>query len=342
MKVALLGFPQSGKRTLFSLLTGHGVPPGRKEGEAVEGIARVWDPRVDAIAAIAKPQRIKYADVVYVLCPDVPAEGGGKRDWLDHARRCDAIAVLIRAFTAAEVYHPRGSVDAMRDRRDMAAELLLADLAMVETRLERLGKEKRAGQTPAQAQEERVLIKCREALENEKWLNAIGLEPHELQVVRSLGFLTLMPIVWVDNVDEDQLSAQAAGRLLFSCKIEQEISAMEAADRQAFLKELGLESSGVDRMNAAAYDALGQMSFYTMGPDEVRAWTVRKGTAAPQAAGKIHTDIERGFIRVEVIRYEDLMAAGSEHALKEQGKTQLKGKDYVIQDGDICEFRFNV
>jgi ribosome-binding ATPase len=345
MRVGLLGFSQSGKRTLFSLLTGHAASRLRQEDGVVEGIAAVRDSRVDTLAKLAKPERTKYAEIHAVLCPDV-ALSSDERDWLDIARRCDLLCGVIRAFSAAEVYHPQGSVDPDRDRRNLASELLLADLELVEKRLERLGKEKRAGQTPTQAMEEKVLEKCRSAVENGHRLDTAGLEPHEIKAVKSLEFLTLLPILWTYNVDESGL-ADSPGKgpdaFVVSGPIEREIMEMpDAEERSAYLLSLGLGSSGLERLSHAAYDMLGLMSFYTIGPDEVRAWTIRKGTKAPEAAGKIHRDIERGFIRVEVIKYDDLVAAGGEDAAKKAGRVQVKGRDYVIEDGDVCHFRFNV
>jgi len=342
MKVALLGYAQAGKKTLFTLLTGRHVPPNRKEGESVEGCAAVRDSRVDAIAAILKPEKTKYAEVRYLLCPDVAA-GGQERTWLEEARKCDAICMLVRDFASDAVYHPAGSVDSARDQSNLAAELVLADLEMVEKRIERIGKEKRGGQAPEQVVEEKTLQRCRPDLENGKPASQIALEPHEEKSIRSLGLLTRKPVIWAHNVDEDKLAGEGSGAVAVSCKIEQEIMDMtDSRERAEYLGSLGLKASGVDRMNHAVYDAMGLMSFYTMGKDEVRAWTIHKGSTAPVAAGKIHTDMERGFIRVEITRYDDLMAAGSEAAVKEQGKVHAKGKDYVIQDGDICMFLFNV
>jgi ribosome-binding ATPase len=344
MRIAILGLPQSGKKTLFSLLSGRTVPESRKEAEAVEGVARVRDPRVDVIARLVQPEKTKYAETNLVLCPDISAEGA-QRDWLETARLCEMLCVVVRAFNAPHVYHPRGSVDPKRDRASLETELLLADLEVVEKRLDRLGKEKRAGHTPAQALEEKVLLKCREALEKEKAVSTLQFEDHELRAIRSLGFVTLLPVLWTYNVDEDQLSGHPWGKDVFivSCLIEQDIAGFDdARERDDYLHSIGLESSGLDRLNSAAYDTLGLMSFYTMGKDEVRAWTIRKGTRAPEAAGKIHSDIERGFIRVEIICYDDLVAYGSEEAVRKAGKEQVKGRDYVIQDGDICHFRFNV
>lgn len=346
MKVALLGFSQSGRKTFFTLLTGRKIPAGLKAGEALEGVAPIRDPRVDTLSALVKPEKTRYAENLIVLCPEVTA-GTGKREWLEIAKKCDLLCVVVRAFTSSEVYHPAGSVDPKRDRSNLESELLFADLELIEKRLERMTKEKRAGQTAQQAQEERTLEKIKTFLEGEMRLVAPTLEPHELDTIRSLGLLCLKPVLWACNVDEGALRETGAGgaanEFTVSCRIEQEIMDLDKPEeREAYLKELGIASSGLDRLNRTAYDALGLMSFYTIGEDEVRAWTIRKGSTGPTAAGKVHSDIERGFIRVEIIKYDDLVAAGSEAAVKAQGKSQVKGRDYVIQDGDICHFKFNV
>jgi len=346
MKIGIVGLPEAGKKTLFELLTGRTVPHGVKEGESVEGIAAVRDPRVDVLSGLFQPERTRSAETQLVLCPDVTA-GTGKREWLEAARKCDLLCMVVRAFTAPEVYHAAGSVDAERDRRDLEAELVLADLELVEKRLARIGKEKRGGHTAVQALQEKVLVRCREALEGGKRLiDAVPLDDHERQTIVSLGLVSFVPWLWTFNVDEGDLRSprwQGSDVFVMSARIEQEIMGLEdAEERAAYLHEVGLESSGLDRLNRAAYDLLGLMSFYTVGKDEVRAWTVRKGARAPEAAGKVHSDMERGFIRVEVTKFDDLVAAGSEEAVRKAGKEQVKGRDYVIQDGEICHFRFNV
>lgn len=343
MNIALLGLAQAGKRTLFALLTGRQAPESRKPGEAVEGVARIRDERVDVLTGICKPERKVYAENHFMLCPDV-VEGAGAREWLEAARRCDLLCLVVRAFHADHVYHPAGSVDAARDASHILGELMLADMEIVEKRLLRIAKEKRSGQTTEQACEERALTKCMQAMENGTRLADVALQDEESAALRSLELLTLIPVLAVYNVDEDRVTGSfGAGTLTISARIEQEIMAMDnPADRQEYLQSMKLQSSGLDRVNAAAYDALGLMSFYTVGEDEVRAWTIRKGSTAPVAAGKIHTDLERGFIRVEVIKYDDLVAAGSEQAARGKGKVQTKGRDYVMQDGDICHFLFNV
>ncbi len=341
MKAALLGFEESGKSTLFQLLTGRAIPEGRQESETLEGIAAVRDPRVDRISEICQPEKTKYAETSYSLCPAV-TKGEGKRGWLEPARRADLLCIVVRAFASDSVYHPLGSVDPERDRAELRMEVLLADLEMIENRLARMEKEKRAGQTPAQAIEERALDKCRAAIEADE-LPVEGLDEGELSAVKSLGLLCLKPFLWIYNVDETDVHEDGFDPVTIACLIEKEIMEIQDdAERQAYLEDIGLKSSGVDRMSRAVYDALGLMSFYTMGKDEVRAWTVSKGATAPVAAGKIHTDMQRGFIRAEVIKYDDLVDAGSEAEVKSQGKLDLKGKDYVMQDGDICSFLFNV
>ncbi len=347
MKAAIVGYAQSGKKTLFKLLTNRDVPQGRRDDEAVEGAAAVYDARVEKLAEICKPQKTRYAETLMVLCPDVPE--GGKGTWMEAARKCELLCVVLRAFTAPDVFHPRGSVDAERDRSDLATEIVFADVDMVDKRLERLAKEKRAGLNPAQQAEEKALLKCQAALAAGKWLKDAALDENELKTIRTLGLLTLMTVLWVYNVDESGVQAALdaekadASAIVVSCKIEREIMAIEnREERKAFLGEIGFAQSGLERLNTAAYDTLGLMSFYTAGPDEVRAWTIRKGSTAPVAAGKIHSDIERGFIRAEVIKFDDLVAAGGEAEAKAKGKAQVKGRDYVIEDGDICHFRFSV
>lgn len=364
MKVGLLGFQQSGKKSFFALLTGRKQTGllALKEGEALEGIAPIRDPRVDVLANMFKPERVKYAENIIVLCPDIdPKNAGAARAWLESARRCDLLCLLVRAFSSPEVYHPLGEVNPERDRNALESEIVFADLEVIEKRLERISREKKAGQSSQQVQpgsaralrpgeEEKTLLKIKETIEKEMRLFPLFppfLNKQELDAVKSLSLLILKPVIWAYNVDEDKLGRPADQKdgavFNISCRIEEEIFELEnPADRALYLKELGVSSSGLDCLNQTAYDALGLMSFYTVGEDEVRAWTIRKGTAAPEAGGKVHTDIQRGFIRVEIIKYDDLIAAGSEAAAKTRGKMQLKGRDYVLEDGDVCHFRFNV
>ncbi len=343
MKIAILGLPQSGKRILFSLLTGRDTITGQLT-EAVEGIAPVRDPRVDKIAEIEKPEIITYAETGIKLCPDIDPGSGGS-PWIEPAKLSDLLCILIRDFSSEEVYHPSGSIDADRDRNNIETELLIADLSLIEKRLERIAKErKKSKPTHTQMVEENTVNKLKDTLDDNLMLNSLSLSQEEYASVNSLNFLTLKPILWCFNVDEDKVAEDNDDNVFkVSALIEKEITSIsDPVDRSDFLNDLGLSESGVNRLNSAAYDLLGLMSFYTMGEDEARAWTIKKGTSAPVAGGKIHTDIERGFIRVEVIKFDDLLEAGSEKAVKAAGKALLKGKDYIIEDGDICNFRFNV
>lgn len=341
MKIALIGLPQAGKKTLFTLLTGRVVSENRKPGEVVEGVAPIRDARVDRLHALFQSKRAVYADNHFVLCPDA-VSGSESRAWLDAARRCDLLCLVVRSFASEQVYHPDGSINADRDEENLRTELLFADMELVEKRLVRLEKEAKAGLSASQKLEQATLQACMQKLEDGVPLRDANLDANALGAVRSLGLLTLLPVLVLENVSEGETAA-GGGRLAVSCLIEQEIAAMEdPAERQEFLESMGSAESGLDRFNAAAYDAQGLMSFYTAGKDECRAWTIRKGSLAPVAGGKIHSDIERGFIRVEVIKYDDLIHAGSEQAAKEQGRMLTKGREYVLEDGDVCHFLFNV
>jgi len=343
MKIALIGLPQAGRKTLFTLLTGRTVPEVRKPGETIEGVASIRDARIDRLASICKPKRTVYAENHFVLCPDA-VTGTGAREWLDAARRCDLLCLVVRSFASDQVYHPEGSVNAARDEENLRTEILFADMELVDKRLTRIAKEARSGSNAEQKLELETLQKCMTALEAGSPLSALTFDPQALVAIRSLGLLTLIPLMVLRNVSESELaSIEAGGPLAVSCQIEQEIAAMaEESERREYMEAMGITEPGLDRVNAAAYDALGLMSFYTAGKDECRAWTIRKGSPAPVAGGKIHSDIERGFIRVEVIKFIDYIEAGSEHAAKERGKMLTKGKDYIIEDGDICHFLFNV
>jgi len=343
MKIALLGYAQSGKKTLFELLTGRTVPESRRPGEDVEGISSIRDARVADLSRLCNPKKTIYAENQYVLCPDV-TDSGSDRAWLDAARQCDLLCLVVRAFHSEDVYHPKGSIDAARDLENLRTELIFADMELAERRLNRMEREKRTGKSPGRPGEEEVLRRGMAALEEGRPLSSLQVEDHEYQAVKSLDLLTFIPVLDVYNVSEEDVAGDAgSGAVNVSCLLEREIMALEdPAERSEYLSTYQLEASGLDRVNAAAYEALGLMSFYTVGPDEVRAWTIRKGSAAPVSGGKIHTDIERGFIRVEIMKFDDFAQLGSEKAVKDAGKTETRGRDYIIEDGDICHFLFNV
>jgi GTP-binding protein YchF len=354
MKVGIAGFPRSGKTTVFNALTGqHAAVGGFTEpGKVHLGVIKVPDPRVDCLSALFHPRKTTFAEIVFA---DFPAphtgaadgQGGSALDTvtLTQMRETDALVQVVRGFTDAVT----GAVpEPVRDLTNFKSELLLADLVLIEKRLERLKKEK------GKETERALLERCKQALDEESPLRKLLLTTEEVGAIAGFGFLSRRPLMVVLNVSESQVHApipaaveawvraEVVEGLLLSGKIEMEIAGLEPEDRQAFLDDLGLPAPARDRFVTTAYRLLDQISFLTTGEDEVRAWTIRRGTTAVQAAGKIHSDIERGFIRAEVVHYDDFVRHGSEAKCREAGKFRLEGKEYVVQDGDIIHFRFNV
>ncbi|GAB4263851.1 MAG: redox-regulated ATPase YchF [Deferrisomatales bacterium] len=361
METGIVGLPLSGKTTLFNLLTHSHAETGFASGKKKVnlGISRVPDPRLDRLAAIWNPKKTTHATIRYVDVAGVE-KGSGKEglagEALTHLKNTDALLVVVRAFASDQVPHPEGSVDPLRDLEMLQAEFLLSDLIIVENRLERIAKQMKGKAEKALEVERALLERCREALEAERPLRELELGDDEARTLKGFQFLTRKPLVIALNLGEDDLAraeeilapvrAQWEGPSVTAttlcATIEQEISELSPEDARAFLDDLGIESSATDRIIRATYDLLGLISFFTMGEDECRAWTIRRHTKAPEAAGAIHTDLERGFIRAEVVTYEDFVAAGSLAACRDKGLLRLEGKDYVVQDGDILNIRFNV
>ncbi len=356
MQVGLIGLPQAGKRTILRLLTGvdaAAAAPG--PGGTIPGICPVRDPRFDKLVAMYRPKKSVPATIQYVLLPDLTKDAAGNRDLLKAVGVVDVLAHVARAFPDDTVFHVDGTVDPLRDVDTVQAELLLHDLLFVETRLERLAKD-RAKRGAADQSSEPLLKRMQEHLNANRPLRTFPLEPKEQTMLSGATLLTRKPMLIVLNMGEAdardrRLAEEIATRypdaalhaVSVSAKIEEELSQLDdPAERAAFLQDLGIEESAIDRFTRVSYEALGYLSYFTVGEDEVRAWTVRRGALAPEAGGAIHSDIERGFIRAELIAYADLMAYGSEQAVAQAGKGQLKGKDYVVQDGDILNFRFSV
>src|SRR6266545_2932784 len=357
MKVGIIGLPSTGKSTLFSLLTGApaAAPGGRPEPRV--GIARVPDPRVEALAEMYHPKKKTPATVEYIDMPGVAKGEGAALVDLPALRGVDALVHVVRAFESEVVPHPEGSIDPLRDARML--ELILADLGTVERRLERLEANIKKANKAEDVAERVVILKMKDALEAEKPLRDLTLSEEDQRRVRGYAFLSGKPLVLVVNMGEDQVrqaaqalertglvafAAEGSARALcaVSAPIEAEMAQLSAEDAQAFREDLGLREPGLDRVIRTSYELLGLISFLTAGEDECRAWTIRRGARAQQAAGEIHSDIERGFIRAEVVAFEDLVKAGSLAACREQATLRLEGKDYVVRDGDVINFRFNV
>jgi len=365
LRAALIGFASSGKTTLFQLMTSvrETTRPVHGKGEALIGISKVPDARLDRLTAMYNPKKRVPATVEF---SDLAAPGGtgSAQALVDVAayKNADALVHVLRAFHDPAIPHASGAVDPARDAQAMEDELILADLGVAERRLERLERDLKKSRTPELERERDVITLCEAALEEGRPLRALDLKGDDLKRLRGFQFLSAKPLLIVINVDEEQLAggqsatradraADAAGLAPFlsragtaavavCAKIELEIAQLEPADAAAFLADLGLTESGLDRVIRASYDLLGYISFFTVGEDECRAWSIPRGTPAQLAASEIHSDIARGFIRAEVVSYDHLIARGTMAACRDHGEVRLEGKEYVVQDGDIINFRF--
>ena len=360
LRTALIGFPSSGKSTLFQLMTSHAeAPKGHAKADVVIGVAKVPDPRLDRLSELYKPKKHTPAVVEFA---DLVAPGRtGAQALLDVGpfRQADALVHVVRAFRDPSVLHHADEIRPSADAQAMEDELLLADLAVTEKRLERIEKDLKKARTAELERERDLLTRCRVALEEGRPLRGLEMSDEERKLLRGFQFLSAKPLLLVINTDEADTSllsdsakaAEAAGlteflsragtRAVAVCaKIELEISQLDPADAQAFLADLGLTEPGVNRVIKTTYDLLGYISFLTAGEDECRAWSIPRGTRAQLAAGEIHSDIARGFIRAEVVRFEHLVARGSVATCREHGEVRLEGKEYVVDDGDVINFRF--
>jgi len=366
LRAAFIGFPSSGKTTLFQLMTSAAgtARTAHGKGETSVGISKVPDLRLDRLTAMYNPRKRVPATVEFTDLAAAGA-GAGAKALVDVVayKNADALVHVLRAFRDPSVPHPSGSLGPARDAQAMEDELILADLGVAERRLERLEKDLKKSRSADLEREREVLLACKAALEEGRPLRALELKGEDLKRLRGFQFLSAKPLLIVINLDEVDLTsggqaatrieqaAAAAGLTSFlshtataaaavCAKIELEIAQLEPADAAAFLADLGLSESGLDRVIRASYDLLGYISFFTVGEDECRAWSVPRGTAAHVAAGEIHSDIARGFIRAEVVSYDHLIARGTMAACRERGELRLEGKDYIVQDGDIVNFRF--
>jgi hypothetical protein len=368
VKVGIVGLPQVGKSTIFNLLTGGKADTSSWGGrtEAHIGMAQVPDPRLDRLAEIFNPKKVTYATVEYVDLPGLArgegkAEQGQTRDmeaYLTNLKNVDALLHVIRAFGDPNIPHPEGSVDPRRDVGLFELEMIFSDLAVVERRLERLEKDLKKGRNADLELENAVLLRFKAALEQEQPLRNLELTAQETKRIKGFTFLSAKPVLQVLNLgDEDAKKVLTAVaefgldtlanipnvRFTAVCgKIEAEIAALPEEDARLFMEDLGLSNSGLTRIIQESYSLLGLISYYTAGEPEARAWTIPRQTTAQQAAGVIHTDFERGFIKAEVVAYADMVEMGSFAAARSKGALRLEGKEYIVREGDVILFRFNI
>jgi GTP-binding protein YchF len=361
MQMGILGLPLCGKTTLFNILTlghaGMGISPSRKDVN--RGIAEVPDPRLLALSEKLPDRRLIYSTVEYVDVAGV-SKGEGRSEWFNtsvrmHLQNVDALAMVIRDFESDIVPHPEGSVDAVRDLTVLETELMLSDLVILEGRIKRLEKNPHA-LTVDDKHELELLHKCQESLENEQSLRKLSFSGDETKKLRGFQFLSEKPLLVVLNVgesglaDEEQTTAKireslgqvASDACAISGGIELEMGDLDPDDVAAFLEDLGVDQPARERILRTSYHLLGLQSFFTQNENEIRAWAVRQGATAPEAAGVVHTDMEKGFIRAEVVHVDDFLKCGSFAACRDAGVLRLEGRDYIVKDGDLVQFRFNV